>query len=311
MGKGNAAVKQWMSNKARFADLFNGIIFRGEQVVQPSDLEMISGESDILISDKRNKSKEIQRYRDITMKWKDRGRLTILACENQSKVHYAMPVRNMLYDSLAYTEQIKQLWDEVSSKEKGLAQEEFLSHFRKEDRIVPVITLVFYYDVKKWDGNIDLYEMFGLREKKALLQKYIPNYYINLVDAGNMENIDCFRTDLQEIFGMLQCRNKKEQLLEYMKKNENYFRNVDQETYYALREFLHSERLLKKEVKMKNVEERIDMCKALEDLYNDGVENSKIEVAKNLMDLLDIDTIAERVGLPLELVQKLKGAENS
>ena len=32
MGKGNAAVKQWMSNKARFADLFNGIIFRGEQV---------------------------------------------------------------------------------------------------------------------------------------------------------------------------------------------------------------------------------------------------------------------------------------
>ena len=96
-----------------------------------------------------------------------------------------------------------------------------------------------------------------------------------------------------------------------MKKNENFFRNVDQETYHAIREFLHSKRLLKKEVKMKNAEERIDMCKALEDLYNDGVENSKIEVAKNLMDLLDIDTIAERVGLPLELVQKLKGAENS
>lgn len=33
MGKGSIAVKQWLRNKRQFADLYNGIVFKGEQVV--------------------------------------------------------------------------------------------------------------------------------------------------------------------------------------------------------------------------------------------------------------------------------------
>ena len=46
MGKGNAAVKQWMSNRARFADLFNGIFFQGEQIINaplPAEPSAING----------------------------------------------------------------------------------------------------------------------------------------------------------------------------------------------------------------------------------------------------------------------------
>ena len=39
-----------------------------------------------------------------------------------------------------------------------------------------------------------------------------------------------------------------------------------------MREFLHSERQLKSIKQSKGKEQRINMCKALEDLYNDGVE---------------------------------------
>ena len=31
-------------------------------------------------------------------------RLIVLACENQDEIHYAIPVRNMLYDALNYVE---------------------------------------------------------------------------------------------------------------------------------------------------------------------------------------------------------------
>ena len=48
------------------------------------------------------------------------------------------------------------------------------------------------------------------------------------------------------------------------------------------------------------------MCKALEELYNDGVMDGKIDAAKNLLDILDENTIAEKVGLPLDIVKKLK-----
>ena len=47
---------------------------------------------------------------------------------------------------------------------------------------------------------------------------------------------------------------------------------MDEETYQAIREFLHSERILKSKIKKEEGKETVDMCKALEDLYNDGIE---------------------------------------
>lgn len=41
MGKTNVAVNNWLSNNKRFADLFNGVIFNGEQIIQPAELEGI------------------------------------------------------------------------------------------------------------------------------------------------------------------------------------------------------------------------------------------------------------------------------
>lgn len=48
MGQGNAAVKQWIERPDRFADLFNGYVFQGEQVILPEELEHVSGESVLL-----------------------------------------------------------------------------------------------------------------------------------------------------------------------------------------------------------------------------------------------------------------------
>ena len=227
MGKGNAAVKQWLGNPRRFADLFNGIVFQGKQVILPEDLHLATGETDILVSDKNKKAKEVQRYRDIIMRWEQGAYLVLLACENQENVHYAMPVRNMLYDSLSYVEQIRQSWKHLeSSEEQKVTGAEFLSQFRKADKLVPVITLVFYYHPDAWDGSLDLHGILRLSDdesKNKILQKYVSNYRINLVDAGNINELENFHTDLQEI-----------------KKEEG--------------------------------EEQIDMCKALEDLYQDGIE---------------------------------------
>ena len=144
----------------------------------------------------------------------------LLACENQENVHYAMPVRNMLYDSLSYVEQIRQSWKHLESSEKQkVTGAEFLSQFRKEDRLVPVITLVFYYHPDAWDGSLDLHGILGWSDDEAknkILKKYVSNYRINLIDAGNIKDLENFYTDLQEIFGMLQCRQDKAQLLNYV-----------------------------------------------------------------------------------------------
>lgn len=278
MGKSNIAVKQWLRNKKRFADLFNGTIFQGQQVILPEELEEIDSESSMIVTDKRQKEKGVQKYRDIAMRWKKDIQLSILACENQSKIHYAMPVRMMLYDSLTYTDQIRQLWGNRES-DAELTEEEFLSKFRKEDKIYPVISLVFYYGLTPWDAGTDLHGMFQqseLYKNAGILKKYVPNYTLNLIDAGNVENLQKFRSDLQLIFGMLRCKEEKDALHKYMNANSGYFANVDQEAYQAIRELLHSEKELKGISSTDKRREYVDMCKALEDLYNSGV-NSGIE----------------------------------
>lgn len=111
MRNGHTAVNEFLEKKERFADFFNGNLFQGQQIVLPEELEIIKGESDILVEDKNLKTKKIQRYRDIVMRWKKEIYLAILACETQSKVHYAMPIRRMVYDGLAYVGQAKEMWE--------------------------------------------------------------------------------------------------------------------------------------------------------------------------------------------------------
>lgn len=278
MGKSDIAVKQLLRNKARFADLFNGTIFQGRQIVKSVDLEEIDSETSVIMNDKKNVEKGIQKYRDITMRWKRGAELSILAVENQNKVHYAMPVRMMLYDGLSYTDQIRSLWHNCKS-DKKVTEEEFLSKFRKEDRIYPIIPLVFYYGLNKWDGSTDLYGMFQQSElfrSEEVLKDYVPNYSLNLIDVGNVEDVNLFQTDLQLIFGMLECKEEVNKLRKFVNEHKDYFENVDLETYQAMRELLHSESKMKAVAKKVKRGECVDMCKALDDLYNNGV-NAGIE----------------------------------
>lgn len=234
------------------------------------------------------------------MRWNGKLNLAVLAVETQDKIHYAMPVRNMVYDGLDYAEQVRKVQKE--HKGKYTISEEFLSGFNKEDKIYPVITLVFYYDTKKWDAAKDLYDMMGLEDeikKHPLLKQYIPNYHINLVDAGRIEEGKQFRTDLHEVLGMLRYRGDKEGLQKYMSDHEPYFSNLDKDSYYAIGSFLQSKRLLKKieENNRKGKEMRLDMCKALEELYADGIEQGKRDTAINLKKMgMTVDQIAQAVG---------------
>ena len=211
MGKGDTSLSVWLGDKERFADLFNGAVFQGEQIVEAEKLEPDKKEAKELISSKEGKLKNIERNRDIVMKWKDGVNLTILACENQERIHYAMPVRTMLYDGLSYAEQIRQL----RRKNKMLDSDEFLSGMRKEDKLIPIFTLIFYYGDKAWDGSKDIY---GLLEEptnpkvKEALKQFVPNYHINVLDINQLQDISQYKTDLQVVFGMLKCRKEKEKI---------------------------------------------------------------------------------------------------
>lgn len=285
MGKNDIYMKRWLSDKKRFADLMNGFLFGGKQVFSPQSLRFENKEQEIVLREPDGTEVAIHRYRDITMVSDDGTRIVVLACENQEEIHYAMPVRGMLYDALSYAEQVRQINKGRKEKKKLKGNAEFLSGLMKEDRLFPVVTVVFYYGGEsEWDGQTELHGLLGIdRKEYKLLKKYVPNYKINLIDLKKLSDISCFQTDLQIILGMLKYRKNKTDLQNYIYSNKDYFSNIDEDSYNAARVLLGSENVLKGE---KQDSGGIDMCKALDDWYQDGVNEGREQGIRALMQVL-------------------------
>ena len=47
----------------------------------------------------------------------DRAAYLLLGIENQSDIHYAMPIRNMLYDAIQYVNQAELLPESIEKQE--------------------------------------------------------------------------------------------------------------------------------------------------------------------------------------------------
>ena len=180
--------------------------------------------------------------------------------------------------------------------------------------MIPIISLVFYYGSEPWDGPVDLYDRFrleGTKEEKEILEKYPPNYKINLVDAERLEDIEKFSDDLQVILTMLRYRDSKEELKHYIDENKKFFQNVDYETSQAMKAFLNMKQI---PGEAEHKEEMIDMCKAIQEMYDDGVKDGiqqgKIELLKEqiqrkLKKEKTPTQIAEELEESVEVIEKI------
>lgn len=304
MGKNNIYMKHWLSDKGRFADLINGSLYQGRQVFTAENMSVEDGEQGLALKKSDGKEIAVQRYRDIIMRADDGTRIVVLACENQDEVHYAMPVREMLYDALSYVDQVNALRKNHREKKDMKESAEFISGMKKMDLLSPILNIVFYYGEDEWDGSLDLHGLLGMdRIDYRMLKKYVPNYRINLIDPKKLENLECFQTDLQIIFGMLKYRKNKEGMKSYVQNNRSYFAQVDQASYNAVRAMLGSEQHLRA-VRMKEGG-TVNMCKALEDLYQDGVEEGLEKGLEQGIKVMVQDYLEEGYGKE-KILDKLK-----
>lgn len=75
-----------------------------------------------------------------------------LLVENQAEINYAMVIRNMLYDAIDYATQVNVMGKKNRATKEPKKSAEFLSGISKDDKIITVITIVLYWDDKKWNG---------------------------------------------------------------------------------------------------------------------------------------------------------------
>ena len=138
--KADTVLKEFWRDNARFADLFNAALFQGKNIIRPEELE----ESDTDISSilKLGSHMEtVQKILDVVKKSSNGVEFVILGLENQQHVHFGMPLRLMVGDAFGYLKEYQEV--AKRNKEEGHwdGSEEFLSGFRREDRLHPMVSV--------------------------------------------------------------------------------------------------------------------------------------------------------------------------
>lgn len=226
--KPDTVLKNYWRDNEQFADFFNAVLFGGEQVISPDELEDVDTEESSVLNHK-DYAESIQAARDnikICKRSLTYGvELVMLGIENQEHVHYAMPMRVMTYDCGAYKKQYDSNAKKYQTSD-GLDKNEYLSRMKKTDKFIPVITVVVYYGDEPWDGATTLHEMLDIPEK---MKPFVNDYKILLVEARqndlilhNMNNIvffDMLKVVLEKNISKIEARRK---VIEYAAKH-----NVD------------------------------------------------------------------------------------
>ena len=310
MGKADVYESDYLENEEIFADLVNGVLYNGEQVVKPQELEEQDGElrsalGNVFGSDVKKV------VRDKVRLWKGTV-LAVLAVENQTRVDYRMVTRAMLSEAMAYDKQWKRMRGKLSEElreragseeecavseeeyaesveenadvmsggeadEAGITPDEFISGMRKEDKFIPVITIVVYYGKgKSWDGATELYELLDVEGNEEKILPFISNYRLNLFDYHDYEEFGQFHSELQSVFEFLRFSGDKEQMKKKMEEHRDRYEDLSREAKILLSKLTNIKKIPGVE-KEEFERGEFDMCKAFEDMKEEGKIEGRAE----------------------------------
>lgn len=272
--KPDTILKTFWRDNDHFADLFNAALFDGEQVLNPADLMEVDTDVSSMVKF-NNHAETVQKVLDVVKKTAYGVDFVIWGLENQSKIHYAMPLRHMIGDSFSYLKE----YNEIAARnkaEKGFeSSDEFLSNLKRTDRLHPVISLCVYYGENEWDGPFCLTDMLEIPEK---LKPLVSNYKMNLIEVRNSEPLRFHNPDVDTVFDVSRSIYERN----FDKINTIYRdKKISAELGVVIGAITESQKLIDQALKSKKEGGQINMCGALEELVDkgrqEGIQRGRLE----------------------------------
>ena len=293
MGKVDTITKEYMENPVVFADAFNQFLYHGDQRIDPARLTELDTTGIVVPYGADGASVPEQKYRDVlkllhAMTDGDAA-YCVMGIENQANIHYALPVRNGVYDFLQLSHQVseaanshKQAMKEKESSQPNQTQKEeiptdgeFLSGFWRTDCLIPVITLVIYFGSDVWDAPLSLKEMYS--NTNSVILAHAPDYHVNLIAPQEMsdEEINEFHSNLREVMLYIKYSKDKAKLDEIIKSDSN-FQSVERQAADVINVVTGS--------KLKYPEGKgdVNMCQAIQQMREESKIEGAILMCKNL-----------------------------
>ena len=285
MGRKDTVTKDYIKQNTIFADAFNYYIYGGQQRIMPKQLRELDAAETIVPYGADDAGEPEQVYRDVMksmVAMKDeRAAYLLLGIESQGEVNYAMLVKNLVYDAINYARQVQKAASShrEAKDSKGHSKGEFLSGFYKEDRLIPVITLVILFSPDEWDGPTSLHEMLSVRDEHIL--SLVPDYQIHLITPYGLskDELKKFHSSLREVLTFIKYSKDREKMDEAVRDNFKKLRKeeIDVLNYCA-----------NVNLKLPPGEEEVDVCKAWEDMKQEVEERTLLEALRNIMETLHL-----------------------
>lgn len=290
MGQKDITEKLLMDHNDVFADIVNGFLFKGKQIVKPDDLE----NAQVISQYKADNGKLHEMERDVSKYWytsdNKKLKISLLGIENQTKVEKNMPFRTFAYDGTAYRNQL----------------------LSKTEPMIPVITLTLYLGTsQKWNQPLTIKELFKNEsttdpETLKLLDPYVNEYRMNLFQVAWMpeEDLNYFHSDFRILANFLIQKRKNPN---YVPDDPSVIKHVD-EMLKLLSVLTGDESYVASNVKLKGRE--ISMCTVAQNLINTGKKEGLTQgrMQEIFSSVLDGDYSAERgaekLGISVEEFQK-------
>ena len=160
-------------------------------------------------------------------------------------------------------------YDEIAAQNKKDndfdSSDEFLSNFKKTDRVHPVISLCVYYGEREWDGSLSLKDMLKNPEE---LEAMIADYKMNLIQVRSSESLKFCNSDVDTVFDVsraIYARDYKEINMKYKDQA------ITTELGLAIGAITESQQLIDHALELEQKGGRINMCNALEELRQEGI----------------------------------------
>ena len=323
--KADTVTKDYVKDAGVFADIFNYYIYGGRQVILPEHLTERDSTKIALPYGADGVVVPIQRFRDVQKLYAamtdGKMEYVLYGAENQTEIHYAMAVKNNLYDALEYAGQVeeaakshrkemkrKKKQGETSTEEgkKTPNTGEFLSGFWAEDRLIPSITVTIFFGSEEWDGPLSLFEMMDVSDPEVLA--CMDNYHVRLIAPAQMsdDEIMKFQSSLRKVMLFIKYSKDKENLSRVLAANEERFREVERRAADVIETITNSG------MKYDEKEKVVDVCQAIQEMRKESEQKKAREVAENLYKMgLDIEKIAQAVGYAVETVNEWLGLEKN
>jgi hypothetical protein len=252
-----------------FADIVNVLLFDGKEIIKEDELTDCNTSSYYKIA---NKVKT--QDRDVSKIWR-RNQISIssFGFENQTVIEKNMPIRIIGYDGASYREQITN------------------ENIKKPN--YPVVTMVLYFGMKRWNKNLSLKDCFDIPKE---LEPYVSDYKINVFEIAYLpdERVKMFKSDFRLIADYFVQLRKTGKYIPMPSEIRHKWETMN------LLGVLNDDDRFEESYYLSGKKEGFNMCKVIDDYIEIGKERGVLNSIKELMSNLNwsLDEAMNAVGVP-------------